>query len=147
MSQIPPSSRRRPGFIPACEYRFPWIPAFAGMTDSVDESAFSAMLPHPYLNCRRWFFSGARAPCHCEEPEATRQSQSTHSTHGDCFLAMTGRRYEIYPAQFSRRRPGTRSNSPTLFVTRMSPFDLAWPAIIISYGPIGFPIRYSSALI
>ena len=44
LSQKPLSSRRRSGSIAAYEPRFPWIPAFAGMTDRVDESAFPAYL-------------------------------------------------------------------------------------------------------
>lgn len=54
---------------------------------------------------------------------------------GDFFQHVT---------QFSRRNPETRSNSLVLLVTRISPDDRACPAIIISYGPMGWPVRYNS---
>ena len=45
----------------------------------------------------------------------------------------------LYSAQFSRSSSGTRSNSRTLFVTRVIPSARAWAAISISSGPIGVP--------
>ena len=45
-----------------------------------------------------------------------------------------------YSTQFSTTKPGTRSNSRTLFVTRIISSDLACAAIIISSGPIGVPL-------
>lgn len=50
-------------------------------------------------------------------------------------------------AQSSTLRPSTRSNSLVLFVTRISPSDLACPAISKSIGPIGIPFLSSCALI
>ena len=44
-----------------------------------------------------------------------------------------------YSTQFSTSKSGTRSNSRTLFVTRVMPSDLACAAISISNGPIGVP--------
>jgi hypothetical protein len=52
-----------------------------------------------------------------------------------------------HDTQFSRSSPGTRENSFTLLVTSIKPVALACPAIIMSYGPIGCPVRYNSALI
>ncbi len=52
-----------------------------------------------------------------------------------------------YPAQFSIFRSSTLKNSFSLLVTTVYPKDLAWPAIIISSGPIGVPFFSSVALI
>ena len=46
-----------------------------------------------------------------------------------------------YSTQFSTSKSGTRSNSRTLFVTRIMSSDLACAAISISNGPIGAPLR------
>lgn len=45
-----------------------------------------------------------------------------------------------YSTQFSTTKPCTRSNSRTLFVTRIISSDLACAAISISNGPIGVPL-------
>ncbi len=46
--------------------------------------------------------------------------------------------------QSSSTRPGTRSNSLTLFVTRTAPAAIACPAMAVSFGPIGVPARRSA---
>jgi hypothetical protein len=48
-------------------------------------------------------------------------------------------------AQFSSRKPSTRSNSRRLFVTKTRPSLRAWPAIWRSFTPIGLPLRSRSA--
>ena len=48
-------------------------------------------------------------------------------------------------AQFSSRKPSTRSNSRRLFVTKTRPSLRAWPAICRSFTPIGVPLRSRSA--
>ena len=56
----------------------------------------------------------------------------------------TNEKYQIvtedYATQFSTAKSGTRSNSRTLFVTRIISSDLACAAISISNGPIGVPL-------
>lgn len=52
-----------------------------------------------------------------------------------------------YLTQSSSTRPGTRSNSLTLFVTSIAPAAMACPAIAVSFGPIGVPARRSATLI
>jgi len=59
----------------------------------------------------------------------------------DFFNNLLGAERPFYGAsiQFSSKSPGTRSNSLRLFVTRVSPCARAWPAIIMSWGPMGRP--------
>lgn len=55
------------------------------------------------------------------------------------ILERVGSKCIGHSAQFSSSSPGTRSNSRTLFVTRIIFSALAWHAISISKGPIGVP--------
>ena len=64
----------------------------------------------------------------------------------------TKRTFLKYPfcrqlTQSSSVRPGTRSNSSTLFVTSTAPAAMACPAIAVSFEPIGVPARRSATLI
>ena len=52
-----------------------------------------------------------------------------------------------YIVQFSNFKPGMRSNSFLLLVTKVRLRLLAWEAINVSKGPIGEPFFYKSALI
>src|SRR6185437_9583858 len=50
-------------------------------------------------------------------------------------------------SQLSTERPGTRRNSPSLFVTTVAEIWRACDAMSMSYGPIGFPLDNSAVLI
>ena len=70
-----------------------------------------------------------------------RYREQSGSDSNFCYLRRPLRKAYGDCTQFSSRRPGTRSNSRVLCVTRGASKLRAWAAIMVSRAPIGWPWR------